>query len=277
MKSNQPDQSDLLWHYCTPETFFKIIKSQTLRFSSIMHSNDSMELQWGIDLLGKVLEGQFTSSFKSFVKESYIPWLNQFGVLAACFSKKADLLSQWRGYAFNGEGFALGFSKRRLRTYLQGYAFKDVLYFEEDQIKQLKSRVVEFEKYFLNPDSDKDDQVLYSIAQDIAAFKNTAFEEEKEFRIMIDYSTWFTSLYSGELLIRGEQLKQIVDEEVKFVMKNNIPAPYADVRVPMGFNNVLQEVMIGPKNNSSILDVKTFLYTSACERVMVSKSKASYR
>ena len=43
---------------------------------------------------------------------------NNFGsiTLGACFSESEDQLSQWRGYAQNGKGLAIGFDKEILET-----------------------------------------------------------------------------------------------------------------------------------------------------------------
>ena len=48
--------SKLLYHYCSVETFFKIITNQTLRLTNIQYMNDSEELHHGMDLLEDLLE-----------------------------------------------------------------------------------------------------------------------------------------------------------------------------------------------------------------------------
>ncbi|WP_416152053.1 DUF2971 domain-containing protein [Pseudomonas sp. Bout1] len=37
--------------------------------------------------------------------------------LATCFSKAGDVLSQWRAYADDGQGYAIGFDSKLLKKY----------------------------------------------------------------------------------------------------------------------------------------------------------------
>ena len=43
MEDNIPEK---LYHYCSVDTFVKIVQNKTLRLCEIAKSNDSMEFQW---------------------------------------------------------------------------------------------------------------------------------------------------------------------------------------------------------------------------------------
>ena len=90
--------SKLLYHYCSVETFFQIIKNQTLRLTNIQYMNDSEELHYGIDLLGKSDEEML------YLDKKYRGYID---IYAMCFSEMGDLLSQWRGYGDNAEGLSI--------------------------------------------------------------------------------------------------------------------------------------------------------------------------
>ena len=90
--------SKLLYHYCSVETFFQIIKNQTLRLTNIQYMNDSEELHYGMDLLGEAED-----KYKLIDKRSR----DYVNIYAMCFSEMGDLLSQWRGYGDNAEGLSI--------------------------------------------------------------------------------------------------------------------------------------------------------------------------
>ncbi len=132
-----------IYHYCSLDTFYNIIKNQSIRLSDICKSNDSEELK----ILRTALYSEFLSANNSYLKlvnehlksfskddyESAYSYLNSTNgviekfdisrdvienersryinkVWGICFSEKGDLLSQWRGYADNASGISIGFS-----------------------------------------------------------------------------------------------------------------------------------------------------------------------
>ncbi len=108
----KPAETEILYHYCSPETFLAICTNKTIRFSDIFSMNDFMEMHWGyhrwelaagnsLERLGK----EFIDSIDQIISSSSLRILP----LAACFSLNGDTLSQWRGYAENGSGFCVGF------------------------------------------------------------------------------------------------------------------------------------------------------------------------
>lgn len=127
---------NILYHYCSLNTFMKIIETKTLRLSEIEKSNDYMELVWLKDkIIPKIIRQRFKkifgSSSLSFTlegitikgAEGIIKMLEWFYdregqdkmfepfTLAFCLSESGDLLSQWRGYADNARGLSIGMDK----------------------------------------------------------------------------------------------------------------------------------------------------------------------
>ncbi|MDY7530349.1 hypothetical protein RGV33_01410 [Pseudomonas sp. Bout1] len=46
-RNYSPETEEILYHYCTAETFLAICTGKKLRFSDINSMNDSQEMQWG--------------------------------------------------------------------------------------------------------------------------------------------------------------------------------------------------------------------------------------
>jgi len=131
--------SDTLYHYCSLNTFIKIIETKTLRLSEVEKSNDYMEMLW---LKNKVIPRIIRQRFEKTFDESPVAFtlegLTYRGVegiikmvewfvdrehkdkmfesfsLACCFSEYGDLLSQWRGYADNAQGLSIGIDKDKI-------------------------------------------------------------------------------------------------------------------------------------------------------------------
>ena len=105
----------ILYHYCGLDAFLSIIKNSTLWLSDIRKSNDYLECVYCRDKINEKIRG-----FLEDDKEALEAWDFGYNInsdlsmdmisYVACFSENKDQLSQWRGYADNGAGIAVGFS-----------------------------------------------------------------------------------------------------------------------------------------------------------------------
>src|SRR5690606_8501496 len=107
-------------------------------------------------------------------------------LLVACFSLNGDLLSQWRGYASNGLGYAIGFDPKILNKYLAC-----LLKVEYDEEKQFQMIDLALRNILENYDlvqllgSGLFDSPLMAIFKSLVGFKNPAFSEEQEVRAVM--------------------------------------------------------------------------------------------
>jgi len=119
----------ILYHYTTATTLKLIVQNQSIRATCLAYLNDRKEVVHGRDELVKwcdeVLEDENRphairglQDMKSVAKNYDIR--NLFGV---SFSTNGDLLSQWRGYANQGSGFAIGFDTRKFDSNLLKLAY----------------------------------------------------------------------------------------------------------------------------------------------------------
>ncbi len=281
----------VLYHYCSTETFFAIVSSKKILLSSMSLSNDSME--------GRLV----STTFNDFLKESNIDDKTQETVKAAlnvaegaldglafCLSSKPDLLSQWRGYADDGHGFSLGFSKKYLELLTKKgnesgaiFGLYKVIYNEEGQRKILRPIYEDIKKLVdtgcLNENSyvvlggtsdellnkrneySKALNKLWDVTQPVLSLiytlKNKAFSEEAEWRLLSSFSR-----FSGNAKYRTMRDRLVPYREVKFL--------------DLG-RKIVTDVYLGPKNITPIHVVKAFLDEFGFKGVKIHKSSATYR
>ncbi len=106
---------DLLYHYCSSDTFIKIVSSATVRLSALSLSNDSMEGKWTQQVFVEACKDTTTGRTLQVFLEASEKLPELYGGLGLCLSEKGDRLSQWRGYADDGHGFCIGFRAQRLQ------------------------------------------------------------------------------------------------------------------------------------------------------------------
>jgi hypothetical protein len=106
-----------LYHYTDAGGLRGIVESQKIRFTSYLHLNDPSELIYGMDIVHRLLNDIGERAHDGLVKRfcAKVDYLFQhrnfsdiFGFYIASFSRNRDDLGQWRAYADNGRGFALG-------------------------------------------------------------------------------------------------------------------------------------------------------------------------
>jgi len=100
-----------LYHYCSTESFHAIVESHSVWLSSLSLSNDTMEGRLVAEVIAR-LAGKDSLQEDAIrrLQDSVETIEHTIDGLGFCLSEEADLLSQWRGYAANGTGVAIGFS-----------------------------------------------------------------------------------------------------------------------------------------------------------------------
>jgi Protein of unknown function (DUF2971) len=183
-----------LFHYTTTEGFIGIITSRTLWASDMLSLNDASESMYPCQVITKVLESQvnipaghrnrFAAQLKEYLFRIETPFV-------VCFCEDGDLLSQWRGYGSDGEGFALGFSFSWLQFLdTSDFRLQKVIYEfarQEELILMLLDRV----PWMLTqaPFTEEDEERLWShaaasLAPWVVMFKDPSFAEEREWRLV---------------------------------------------------------------------------------------------
>lgn len=278
----KPSAGELIFHYCDPNAFFGIVRTRKLWFSDVFSMNDNMEMHWGYEIferaaseLLKVASKEFFDEVDKriiFTSENALP-------LVASFSLDGDVLSQWRAYAADGRGFALGFAAEEM-TNLPVMPLR-VLYDEQRQIEEMKVVLMSFLEAEKKKNFSYDREFskkCYLFAMSSCALKNPAFVEEKEIRLahMVHFvrDASGISIRSAGGTAWGRDSKPA---EIAFRMKVEIPVPHVEIDFSNGGKvNPLRKVILGPTNRNLPTNVEAFLTTIGIANIKIEKSRASY-
>ena len=107
-----------LYHYTDGRGIKGILESQTIWFTNYRQLNDPSEVIHGIemahDVIGKLSSGNDhrVLGFANFLRNMFLEenFSERLQFFIASFSDDADNLGQWRAYADNGRGYAIGFA-----------------------------------------------------------------------------------------------------------------------------------------------------------------------
>lgn len=101
-----------VFHYCSIESFYNIISSKSLRLTDVKYFRDSTEGIRLKEFYNKAMK-TYDSNNKALIDQvlTEVNFVSE-RVFAVCFSKKSDDINQWRSYADDGEGVALGMNVR---------------------------------------------------------------------------------------------------------------------------------------------------------------------
>lgn len=281
-----------LYHYCSNQAFISIIRNKQVWFSDLSMSNDLMEGRWLHEVVKTYCEEMHLSSghIEQLLSRLDV-CLRVCGAAGLCLSEDGDLLSQWRAYADNGGGVAIGFEseyfkKLGARNRSDSYDFNVALVqIEYDREKQRQSIVEPMKKILsLVEQGALDSLTLIEAAHEGAqerryhdrrrldlqflyfmfelfTLKNPAFAEEKEWRA-ISHVIEGSGKQSDLLSYRSGE-----DRIVPYIPVNLDPLEILPV----------SEVVLGPRNITPTNIVEKLMETSGFEGAIVKRSTATYR
>lgn len=270
--------TDEIHHYCSPFVFLSLIKNKELWLTSLTQSNDHLEGTW---LLRHWLEcfdhrvpkERLRKKGAQLAVEGVI---RQNVILGMCFSEDRDLLSQWRGYAQDGAGFSVTFSREKLLKmannldYSSPLTLSKISYGNQDRPEINDAAQTLYDAFT----SDAD---LYDEGQDgvggmslrftpekrlmqkdavrkLFTVKNGAFKEEREWRFLL-----------------FDSINEIPN--VEFKENRHVISPFVRLNL---LEDALLGVTLGPTNRTPISMVEAALKTYGIEG-WVRRSNASYR
>lgn len=281
-RTYQPTKDELIFHYCDPDAFFGITQNRRLWFSDVFSMNDFMEMHWGYSIFKRAMSELLKTIPKEFfdrVDDRIAHAGSNILPVVSCFSLDGDVLSQWRAYADDGSGFAIGFSAEELVK--MAVRPLRVLYDDRKQVDELKALFLalhEVEKADGFKYGEDFNESCTVMTVDLCALKNPAFQEEKEVRLVhainFVHSEDGMSLKSVGGTAWGRMAKP---EEVKFRMKREVPVPY----VPMDFSDCgavksIKKIVLGPRNRNLLSNISIYLNTIGLTGIQLEKSAASY-
>ncbi len=273
-----------------------ILKNKTIWLSDCLKMNDKQESTY----LSSILLGEIDTIVNKTVDE-HIPELKTYANdiiqimklmineypntiigrrknFIACFSEDADLLSQWRAYANNGNGVSIGINSSYLHGFenLTSYEFLKVVYDEKIITQALNQYVLNYlktyiEKYktSINNFIFETSLMLESLFTENVSFKHPAFSEEREWRLILQagIGNWNDSdgiddygyLASADgWFIHNKSLK-FPRSELKFRPKNNDIIPYIELSFKNVIKDFIKQIILGPQCEISEYDLRLFL------------------
>jgi hypothetical protein len=255
---------DIIYHYCSSETFVNVIINGTIRFSDANLLNDAEEGRWGYDCFietaNRILKRQeipdvFPEVTVEFIDRLDAIWFASRLRLAsfiACFSSDGDSLSQWRAYADDGMGFSIGFSAKALQNAMP-VQILNVLYEREQQIREMAVIIGAAYLEFVEQGSDLEADWLFERAAEFAAsaiaLKNPAWRDEKEVRchhvvdVQISEDRWVLTDGGGVV-----DRKDVTGERVGFQVRKGTIVPILDLPFRRaGEPSPIREIVTGPR------------------------------
>lgn len=269
---------NIIYHYCNVDAFKAIIQNKTLWLSSVYNLNDYKEIHWIKEKVTKKIQN-YTDKY-NFNKYSAFEKLYQEklpNVYIASFSQGDDLLSQWRAYANDGYGVAIGFNTEyfKLNSLIKT---SEVLYDENKQeiyIDKILKPLQELEDN-IDIHSEKFKDVCEAAINEInnlsAKSKNELFKEEQEVRLI--HNPIIIDDIENQKIIFKNNLSNMM---FRAVCGNLIP--YFELKFNDYTDQVLPilEIVKGPKNKFIDQEIKIFLSNNGFYSVNIKSSKSSYR
>jgi hypothetical protein len=206
----------VVYHYTNDVGLRGILETGRLWLSDIFSLNDPSELRHGISRAVNILKSKaengppetkrFAEDFAAFL-ESGVESSAHFFVVS--FSLDGDELGQWRAYADNGHGYALGFDGRALEeTFIKENGVRipncstfHVMYDDDDVLAGIHRRIIESMFHLISLPRGKrlGRATINAYMRELGArlsqhvltaalfFKHKAYKNEKEFRFLQIY------------------------------------------------------------------------------------------
>ena len=288
-----PELDQLLFHYCSSNSFKAIIESGKLRFTDINMLNDSMEHRWGYSIFEeaatRLIKRIGLSENAPTISRDFICLIDNElskGQLVAhpfvsCLSLDGNSLDQWRKYGDDGQGYAIGFKAADLQSL--GIRLLRVCYDKEKQIKEMMAALVAI--YYRSPELAQpltgeilEDIVLLSTF--MSAMKHPSFASEKEIRCMRAISLSpigknFQFLDRGGVNLNGTA---IPGEKVFFTNNSNFFTAHVDIPLSLPAHQTpIMEVMLGPKSRNNLGNIFLYLGGNGFTEIKVQTSGIPYR
>lgn len=295
-----------LYHYCTSHTGFAILQSRTFRLSPLSAANDSMEGR----ILGRVF-AQLLSEARlpqgvidvaSIIVEGYADATEGF---ALCLSESGDLLSQWRAYACDGTGIAIGFSTEELvRDYGKvnfGKSFYSLLKVNYGETA-LHEMLIPFAQHIvdkfgssgefvtLKPGLNRYD-ALHALADRDSDIVGLFFTRDKSSAVLVRdllemlaplhfriYETKPQTFHEEREWRLLRYRHRVNLPEIEYFSDGTSIRPFIPCLIADPARLAVREVILGPKHQSNINWMRSFLQSIGLEHVKVIQSAhQSYR
>lgn len=315
MRRNTPR---VLYHYCSLSTFKSILDNKSVWLSDIRKSNDSLELRW---IMGQC-QYYMLKAWNDYVKavkedrgldavslESFEEFDKLYNLVrdydaeddtknwVFCLSEKADDLGQWRGYADDGQGIAIGFNSSLLKkvNYIGNTIRNTSVNLLFDRVRYSKKELATFfnEMAGLSKISVEmaPNEVIQYMKRAVGLsyiyaplYKSDKFKDEKEWRIF--YSMHLDEIEKGERPgvpnSKNDFSDDITLERYAFIQRNKTLVSHLELGLPQ-IKRAIHSITIGPKADVTPMDIQLYLMSIGLlddandKSIEIHRSMISYR
>lgn len=237
-------------HYTSASALLNILSSEVLWATNIKFLNDEQEFTHALHLVEDVIaraqktttiNNKYFDEFISDVKKTLndLDGPQSDNIFTCSFSEQRDLLSQWRGYCPENQGYCINFQIEKIlenakKKYIQCDLKKCIYDFKEKD--ELISNLMNsrWADYLKGKGSKERGETIRGLARDLRSlashFKHPSFSEEKEHRIVI-------------------QTGWDLEENVRFRVGQLSIIPYLEIPID---KNSIEEIIIGPTRNQKL-------------------------
>lgn len=262
------NDDSILYHYCSVDAFVNILKTHSIWLTHAREMNDFREdilfrkpLKTALQSFEnrsepeKQLLQHIVDEYTSRVDFPYV----------ACFSRDKDMLSQWRAYADNGKGVAIGVKLGELPHFdllMQKHGeciskpviIDEVSYNQEDDEAEFMKKILS--ACLINYQKVKNE--AEAIRQGIIALnrlsifaKGKGFEEEHEVRLV--YQPCYRNLLTN---LNCETPKGHDHDDIEFRVRDGSILSYFTYQLP---KESIHSVILGPKCTVDFAQLTLFL------------------
>lgn len=263
---------DILYHYCSMESFTKIIESKKIRLGNVLQMNDPTELalrsfNW-IELLYKLYEREpfefkLNLDNKELDIKKYLDLLSYHqdsiksdSFFAFCMSTCYDDLNQWRVYGGNGNGVCLGFDVNGIINLTEkdkSFDYEELEYRDLHKISELaaQSILAKIRDSYTANDIEQLTKLVKDFYSELKFFvlryKHPAYKAESEARL----------LYRKHL-IHGDDNQMKADDIIIESSGSNIKT-YKEIALS---DITIKNITFGPINKVPLDNILLFLYAN---------------
>jgi hypothetical protein len=283
------DMPQVLYHYCSLDSGIKILQSERLWMTSLFYMNDSLEYRWFTNQATEYISHLQTVSPHDDYPEllQRLSYQDLASVYCFCLSELPDSLGQWRAYADDGNGMAIGFDLSHFNVREDhGFLWARQLHSEDKNA----GKAIEACKvcYTVSEQHERLERGLKALKElpfsklgllakeafifyEAARCKNPAFAEEYEWRFI--YRSFMSpgskrdidsELSPLGIILRGKTLVPYFQLPFSLIDSSKPPA--------------IARIVVGPKvNDETIATIKLFFSCRGLDSPEIARSAASYR
>lgn len=275
-----------IYHYTDINGFFNIVTQKKIWLSGPHNLNDHQELHWAY----RKIEDTFARQEGKFKPEHLqslwqLIHINKIVPFTCSLSSDGDLLSQWRAYAKDGVGVAIGFNSDLLpntgslphytAAVQNSITTLKVQYNEDIQDSTIEHIVVSTLESMSNNEKLQPEIFTIDASHKLnglaTIYKNSAFREECEWRII------HTPIITGNINSNITSVNAGISELKHRVSNDKLISYFEYDFAELISKGIITDLILGPKCVVKSYDLELFLTTRGLERLNITQSSATYR